>query len=170
MVVAERVPFYQLIMAPAKSRWRARPAYACLIMLLQSTNLFMFRPALQLFVLNHFSAHGGTAPSATGKNACNHPNHHADTADTTGDNGGGGGAARAFDATPAQERHAVSWDMALNLAQGIPAVLLAGTYGCASDRLGRRVRQRFAEHFRTFRVWAQTLTDPQLRRSDPQRL
>jgi len=27
-------------------------------------------------------------------------------------------------------------------------------------------RQDFAEHFHTFRVWAQTLTDPQLRRSD----
>ena len=30
----------------------------------------------------------------------------------------------------------------------------------------RRARQRFAEHFHTFRVWAQTLTGPQLRRSD----
>ena len=29
-----------------------------------------------------------------------------------------------------------------------------------------RARQDFAEHFHTFRVGAQTLTDPQLRRSD----
>ena len=37
----------------------------------------------------------------------------------------------------------------------------------ACEERQRAARQDFAEHFSHIRVWAQTLTDPQLRRSDP---
>ena len=147
-------------MTPPRKRWwrRAHPFYACLIMLLHSTNIFMFRPALQLFVLHQMAEDGGGAgphtPATGGAStstaaACptpaptaGGPAHHRAAATAP--------RARSFGATPAQERAAVGWDMRLNLVSGVPAVLLAGSYGCASDRLGRRPARRHkasaAEH------------------------
>ena len=81
---------------------------------------------------------------------------------------GGGDAAATCDVASLPDYFGYLDTLLYNFAEEPLSVLVVGAAAAPARaaECARAARRRFAEHFHAFRVWAQTLTGPQLRRSD----